>query len=121
MHFATCDATLEQWGGNSANDAVWWPTGCPAMDHVDIPSLSNKINAAQQLTRRNADGPIRSELTPKPLQDMVKMGGGGGHNRSFSKVYYISCLHTFLSEVLGEKKPKNSHVDAKNVLCDLDF
>lgn len=46
---------------------------------------------------------------------------GGGHNRSFSKVYYISCLHTFLSEVLGEKKPKNSHVTAKNVLCDLDF
>lgn len=56
MHFATCDATLEQWGGNSANDAVWWPTGCPAMDHVDIPSPSNKINAAQQLTIRNADG-----------------------------------------------------------------
>lgn len=84
MHFATCDATLEQWGGNSANDAVWWPTGCPAMDHVDIPSPSNKINAAQQLTIRNADG-------------------GGGHNRSFSKVYYISCLHTILSEILGEK------------------
>lgn len=56
MHFATCDATFEQWGGNSANDAVWWPTGCPAMDHVDIPSPSNKINAAQQLTIRNADG-----------------------------------------------------------------
>lgn len=62
----------------------------------------NKINAAQQLTIRNADG-------------------GGGHNRSFSKVYYISCLHTFLSEILGGKKPKNSHVTAKNVLCNLDF
>lgn len=85
MHFATCDATLEQWGGNSANDAVWWPTGCPAMDHVDIPSLSNKINAAQQLTIRNADGPIRSELTPKPLAGSGKDFGGGGITGVFLK------------------------------------
>lgn len=93
MHFATCDATLEQWGGNSANDAVWWPTGCPAMDHVDIPSPSNKINAAQQLTIRNADG--------------------GG---CITGVFLKFTIYHF-----GGKKPKNSHVTAKNVLCDLDF
>lgn len=50
VHFPTCDAPLEQWGGNSARDAVWRPSGCAAMDHVDIPSLSNNITAAQQLT-----------------------------------------------------------------------
>lgn len=42
MHSATCDATLGQWGGNSANVAVFWPSGWPGIGHVDIPSLSNK-------------------------------------------------------------------------------
>lgn len=28
--------------GNSANVAVFWPSGWPGMAHVDIPSLSNK-------------------------------------------------------------------------------
>lgn len=50
MHFATCDAPLEWWGGKSANAAVCWLSGWPGMGHVGIPSLSNKITVTQQLT-----------------------------------------------------------------------
>lgn len=42
IHSATCDAMLGQWGGNSANVAVFWPSGWPGIGHADIPSLSNK-------------------------------------------------------------------------------
>lgn len=67
IHSASCDAMLGQWGGNSANVAVWWPSGWPGIGHVDIPSLSNKITAAKQLTLSNGDDWTRSWLTAGPL------------------------------------------------------
>ena len=66
MLSASCGAMLGQWGGNSANVAVWWPSGWPGIGHVDIPSLSNKIAAAQQLTLSNRDDWTRSWLTAEP-------------------------------------------------------